>query len=57
MWIYHVGTVSWSIVCLSSSILMAGLYSKVVYTLWFEQSEDNVLPPQQQVTLSRSCAL
>ncbi|XP_044178643.1 pyroglutamylated RF-amide peptide receptor-like [Acropora millepora] len=51
MWIYHVGIVSWSIVCLSSSILMAGLYSKVVYTLWFEQSEVNVLPPEQQVVL------
>ncbi|XP_067050880.1 G-protein coupled receptor 83-like [Acropora muricata] len=51
MWIYHVGIVSCSIVSLSSSILMADLYSKVVYTLWFEQSEDNVLPPQQQVVL------
>lgn len=33
-----------------SSILMAALYSRVVYALWFSRSSNNEIPPQQQVT-------
>ncbi|XP_067050878.1 G-protein coupled receptor 83-like isoform X2 [Acropora muricata] len=51
LWTYQLTIVSWSIVFLSSSVLLAGLYSRVVYTLWFEQSEENALPPQQQIVL------
>ena len=32
-----------------SSILMAALYSRVVYALWFSRSSNNEIPPQQQV--------
>ena len=32
-----------------SSLLMAGLYSRVVYTLWFKRNDDNELTYQQQV--------
>lgn len=34
-----------------SSILMAALYSRVVYALWFRRSSNNEIPPQQQVVL------
>lgn len=34
-----------------SSILMAALYSRVVYALWFSRSSNNEIPPQQQVVL------
>ena len=30
---------------------MAGLYSRVVYTLWFKQDHGNALPPEQQVSV------
>ena len=32
-----------------SSTLMAGLYSRVVYILWFKRNDDNELTYQQQV--------
>ena len=32
-----------------SSTLIAGLYSRVVYTLWFKRNDDNELTYQQQV--------
>lgn len=30
---------------------MAGLYSRVVCTLWFKRDHGNALPPQQQVSV------
>ena len=43
----------WSLVQESTNVflleVMTGLYSRVVYTLWFKGSEDNQLTIQQQV--------
>ena len=41
-----------SILVVISSALMIGLYSRVVYTLWFKHQGENMLTPQQQVRVS-----
>ncbi|XP_068696291.1 RYamide receptor-like [Montipora foliosa] len=50
-WIDHVFHVSWSVFVLSSSVVMAALYSRVIYILWFKHPGGLVLPPGQQVLL------
>lgn len=42
-------SVMWHAIVFLSSLLMAGLYSRVVYTLWFKRNDDNELTYQQQV--------
>lgn len=37
------------VVFVFASSLMAGLYSRVVYTLWFKYNDDNELTCQQKV--------
>ena len=49
-WIDHVRTSLAFVLSAGSSILMTGLYSRVVYALWFRRSSNNEIPPQQQVT-------
>ncbi|XP_015770914.1 PREDICTED: pyroglutamylated RFamide peptide receptor-like isoform X2 [Acropora digitifera] len=50
-WIYLVWIMTHFAFILTSSVLMAGLYSRVVYALWFKQDHGNALPPEQQVVL------
>ena len=42
--------VVWLVLLASTLALMVGLYSKVVYTLWFKRDENNQLTYQQQVS-------
>ncbi|KAL9951070.1 hypothetical protein ACROYT_G043665 [Oculina patagonica] len=41
----------WFVLVLLSVALMAGLYSRVVYTLWFKRNDDNQLTYQQRGVL------
>ena len=45
-------SVMWHAFVFLSSLLMAGLYSRVVYTLWFKRNDDNELTYQQQVCVN-----
>ncbi|XP_068733403.1 G-protein coupled receptor 83-like [Montipora capricornis] len=50
-WMYQLGIVSLSVFILFSSVVMAALYSRVIYTLWFKYPGGLVLPPDQQAFL------
>ena len=49
----------WAVVVVVAMAIMAGLYCRIVYTLWFKRDPDNQLTYQQTVStgtisLSRS---
>ena len=54
-WMPKVYDILWSLIVLLAVVLMAGLYSRVVYTLdlWFKRDvHDNQLAFQQRVSVS-----
>ena len=48
-WMATVNSWAWLLLPALSTALMAGLYSRVVYTLWFKNNNDGQLTFQQQV--------
>ena len=42
----------WSAVVVVAMAIMAGLYSRIVYTLWFKRNPDNQLTFQQRVSIN-----
>ena len=52
-WMPKAYDILWSCTVLLAVVLMAGLYSTVVYTLWFKRDvHDNQLAFQQRVSVS-----
>ncbi|XP_068734262.1 RYamide receptor-like [Montipora capricornis] len=50
-WIDQLKIVSWSVSIFFFCVVMAALYSRVIYTLWFKYPGGLVLPPDQQALL------
>ena len=44
---------SWSAVVVVAMAVMAGLYSRIVYTLWFKRVPDNQPTFQQRVSIKK----
>ena len=44
-------SLAWLLLIVLSLIMMVGLYSRVVYTLWFKHDDDNQLTSQQRVSV------
>ncbi|KAL9957197.1 hypothetical protein ACROYT_G038806 [Oculina patagonica] len=47
-WMPKAYSIAWLVVVVASVLLMAVLYSRVVYTLWFKRSDDNQQTHQQK---------
>ena len=42
----------WTIIVVAAMVLMAGLYSRIVYALWFKREPENQLTFQQRVSIN-----
>ena len=42
----------WSAIVVAAMVLMAGLYSRIVYALWFKRGPENQLTFQQRVSIN-----
>ena len=49
-WLQKAETLLWSVIVVAAMVLMAGLYSRIVYTLWFKCDPENQLAVQQMVS-------
>ena len=54
-WIGEAYTVTRNVIICLCFPLMVGLYSRVVYTLWFKRNDDNQITYQQQVRDIENC--
>ena len=43
----------WTAIVVAAMVLMAGLYSRIVYTLWFKRDPENQLTFQQRVSINK----
>ena len=43
---------AWLVLIVLTFAMMVGLYSRVVYTLWFKRNDDNQLTHQQKVSVN-----
>ena len=43
----------WTVIVVAPMALMAGLYSKIVYALWFKREPENQLTFQQRVSINK----
>ena len=50
-WMRRAYSMSWKVVFFLSCAVMAGLYSRVVYTLWIKRNDDNGLEHRQKVNI------
>jgi len=49
-WIPKVYFSYWAAIVISAMVLMTGLYSRIVHTLWFKRDPDNQLTFQKRVS-------
>ena len=49
-WLQKVEFLLWLAIVVAAMVLMAGLYSRIVYTLWFKRDPENQLAFQQMVS-------
>ena len=52
-WIPKAYFLYWSVIVGVAMVMMAGLYSRIVYTLWFKRDHDNQLTFQQRVSIKK----
>ena len=52
-WITKALILYWSVIVGVAMVMMAGLYSRIVYTLWFKRDHDNQLTFQQRVSIKK----
>ena len=52
-WIPKAYFLHWSVIVGVAMVMMAGLYSRIVYTLWFKRDHDNQLTFQQRVSIKK----
>ena len=43
----------WSAIVVAAMVLMAGLYCRIIYTLWFKRDPENQLTFQQRVSINK----
>ena len=52
-WLQKGFFVFWLAIIVAAMVLMAGLYSRIVYTLWFKRNAENQLAFQQRVSINK----
>ena len=52
-WLRKPYIVYWTAIVVAAMVLMAGLYSRIVYTLWFKRDTENQLTFQQRVSINK----
>ena len=52
-WIPKAYDLLWSTMVGLAVLLMAGLYSRIVYTLWFKRDPENEITFQQRVSIKK----
>lgn len=52
-WIPKAYDLLWSAMVGLAVVLMAGLYSRIVYTLWFKHGRENEITFQQRVSIKK----
>ena len=52
-WLRKPYFVYWTATVVVAMVLMAGLYSRIVYTLWFKLDPENQLTFQQRVSINK----
>ena len=52
-WITKAYDLVWSAMVGLAVVLMAGLYSRIVYTLWFKRDPENEITFQQRVSIKK----
>ena len=52
-WLLKADILLWTAIVVAALALMAGLYSRIVYTLWFKRVPENQLPFQQRVSINK----
>ena len=52
-WLQKSDVLVWTIVVVAAMVLMAGLYSRIVYALWFKREPENQLTFQQRVSINK----
>ena len=50
-WMAMAYSLAWLFLIVLSLVMMVVLYSRVVYTLWLKQDDDNQLTSQQRVSI------
>ena len=56
-WMPKAYTLTWLALIIISVSVMVGLYSRVVYTLWFKRDNNHQLAYQQKVRVTCSCII
>ena len=52
-WLQKSYVLFWTIIVVAAMVLMAGLYSRIVYALWFKREPENQLTFQQRVSINK----
>jgi len=52
-WLQKSYVLSWTIIVVPAMVLMTGLYSRIVYALWFKREPKNQLTYQQRVCINK----
>jgi len=52
-WLQKTFYLFWAAIVVAAMVLMAGLYSRIVYTLWFKRDTENQLTLQQRVCIDK----
>ena len=52
-WLGKASLVLWSTIVVAAMVLMAGLYCRIIYTLWFKRDPENQLTFQQRVSINK----
>ena len=56
-WLQKAETLLWSVIVVAAMVLMAGLYSRIVYTLWIKRDPENQLTFQQRVSIKQRSSI
>ena len=52
-WLRRAFFLFFSAIVVAAMVMMAGLYSRIVYTLWFKRDQENQLTFQQRVSINK----
>ena len=52
-WLRNPFVFYWTAIAVAAMVLMTGLYSRIVYTLWFKRDPENQLTFQQRVSINK----
>ena len=52
-WAHKAIFLLWSATVVAAMVLMAGLYCRIIYTLWFKRNPENQLTFQQLVSINK----